>query len=93
MVMSHPKKSSVGQESATLYGTCLNSSLQKDSRSYYTAQSQIMMMPNSGEKAFIGHEFIDNRNELAEIDEDSMSIVMDGHKESSKQKYLHKQTP
>jgi hypothetical protein len=36
---------------------------------------------------------IDNRNELAEIDEDSMSMVMDGHKESSKQKYLHKQTP
>jgi len=50
-----------------------------------------MMMPNSGDKAFIGHEFIEN--ELAEIDEDSMSKVMDGHKESSKQRYLHKQTP
>jgi hypothetical protein len=83
----------MGRDSGT-YATCLGSSLQKDSRSYYTAMSN-PIMPSSGEKTLNGPDFLDTRAELADIEQARMNMVMEHRRNSSNhsKNIMQKQTP
>lgn len=94
MVMQQTKRTnSIGRDSGT-YATCLGSSLQKDSRSYYTALSN-HILPSSGEEILNGPEFIDQRAAHADIEITRMNMQVDHRRNSSNQNkiMMQKQTP